>query len=306
MQARLIAYPPDAAAVTRWVEPGEGLRIGRSPDCGLTLDHPSISRSHAELKHDADAGWRLRDLDSKNGSFVDGVAVHDVGLTQSGWLRFGDVQCELGLFAPAQADAIRGRERERRALSAAMTQQIAGRADRDTLPDDILRGVLQLSGCSRGFVLLAEGDDYLVRASSTRGGGTSSADALDAGVLDLDRMKGRAFSGSVGAVQRALAQRTPVAINYIATDPWLSGRESVIAMGLQALVCLPLLDGERVLGAVYADRREPGEPITQLDLELLGAFSESAAVWLLAGRALATLDAAPRWKTIVSAHGMAA
>lgn len=297
MQARLIAYPPDSAALTRWIKPGDRLRIGRAADCGLALDHPSVSRSHAELEYDEDSGWHLRDLDSKNGSFVDGVTARVTALKQSGWLRFGDVHCEIALFEPAQADIIRGREQERRALSAAMTRQIAGHADRDTLPDDILRGVLELAGCSRGFLLLRDGDDYIVRASLIRKGGV-----LDSNALNAEALKTRAFSGSVGAVQRALSQHEPVAINQIASDPWLSGRESVVAMGLHALVCLPLHDGERVLGAVYADRREPGEPITQLDLELLGAFAESAAVWLLAGQALAALDAAPRWNTIVAAH----
>ncbi len=291
MPARLIAYPPDNAAVTRWIEPGDHLRIGRAAECGLTLDHPSVSRGHAELTYD-DAGWRLRDLNSKNGSFVDGVAATDVTLNRSGWLRFGDVHCEIGLFEPAQAVAMRSREQERRALSAAMTRRIADQADPRSLADDILRGVLELGGCSRGFLLLADGNDYVVRASLVR----------DGGVLDADALKTRAFSGSVGAVQRSLSKREVVAINQVASDPWLSGRESVVAMGLHSLVCLPLLDGGRVLGAVYADRREPGEPITQLDLELLGAFAESAAVWLLAGQALAALDAAPRWKTIVSAH----
>lgn len=291
MQARLIAYPPEAAAITCWIKPGEHLLIGRAADCGLTLDHSSVSRRHAELSYDDDA-WQLRDLDSKNGSFIDGAAAKATALNRSGWLRFGDVHCEIALFEPMQADAMRSREQQRRALSAAMTLQLAGRANRDSLPDDILRGVLQLGGCSRGFLLLSDGDDYIVRANLTRYGAAFDADAL----------KARTFSGSVGAVQRTLTSREPVAVNQIASDPWLSGRESVVAMGLHALVCLPLLDGARVLGAVYADRREPGEPITQLDLELLGAFAESAAVWLLAGQALAALDAAPRWKTIVSAH----
>ena len=101
-------------------------------------------------------------------------------------------------------------------------------------------------------------------------------------------------------VQRVLAERRPFAVNHVDSEPWLAGRASVVGLGLQSLVCVPMLDGEQCLGAVYADRCEAGEPLTQLDLELLGAFAESAAVYVLAGRAMAALDDAPRWNSIVS------
>lgn len=286
-QARLIAYPPDSgAAIIRSLAPDGVLRIGRAGDCDLVLEHASISRAHAELRGEA-GGWHLRDLGSKNGSFIDGHATRDAMLDRTCWLRFGDVHCEFAVLDAAQAAALRDHQQSRHAQSQALVKRIGRHAYFGALLDDILRGVLELAGCSRGFLLMAHGDDYAVCASKT---------------IDPRALNARTFSGSVGAVQRALAQRKPVAVNEIDSEPWLAGRASVIGLGLQCLVCLPLLDGERVLGAVYADRSEPGEPITQLDLELLSAFAESAAVWMLAGQAIAALDSAPRWKTIVSAH----
>ena len=53
-------------------------------------------------------------------------------------------------------------------------------------------------------------------------------------------------------------------------------------------------------------RSGAGEPITQVDLELLQAFAESATLWLLARRALTRLDAAPRWSTIVASGAASA
>jgi len=288
MQARLIAYPPDAAALTRWIEPGERLRIGRGSDCELVLDHPSVSRAHAELYHDGE-GWRLRDLGSKNGSYADGIAVQDDRLPASCWLRFGDAHCELALFDPIQAAAQRERQKERRALSAALTRKVSQQTGADSLPEQVLRGVVELAGCSRGFLLLADSmiGDFVVRASL---------------VLDPAALNSRAFSGSVGAVQRTLATGKPVVVNEVADAAWLAERASVVGTGLQSLVCLPLFDGPTVFGAVYADRRGPGAPITDFDLELLGAFAESATLYLLARRAMHSLDSAPRWGTIVAAH----
>jgi hypothetical protein len=301
MQARLIAYPPDAAATTRWIEPGARLRIGRGQDCDVVIDHPSVSRTHAEIHHDG-TSWRLRDLGSKNGSHVDGVAIQDRPLPAACWLRLGDIYCEFALFDRAQAEDIRHRQTERRALSAALTRKIAGETGSAALPGHVLHGVVELAGCTRGFLLLANGDDFSVSASLS---------------LEPDALAGRAFSGSVGAVQRVLADGKAVVVNDIGSEAWLAERASVIASDLQTLVCLPLLDRATVFGAVYADRRgtadgRPHEPITDFDLELLTAFAESATLYLLAQRAMHLLDArrpdaAPRWNVIVEMHaGIAA
>src|SRR3546814_13807883 len=69
-----------------------------------------------------------------------------------------------------------------------------------------------------------------------------------------------------------------------------------------------LLDGDRALGAVYADRVHPGPAITTLDLELLEAFAERAALRIAARHASELLadhtdaGAPPRWSDIVDAH----
>jgi phage tail-like protein len=47
------------------------LTIGRLPGRDLVLDHPKVSREHAELQRDAQ-GWRITDLKSSNGTLVNG------------------------------------------------------------------------------------------------------------------------------------------------------------------------------------------------------------------------------------------
>jgi hypothetical protein len=296
MQARLIAYPPEAAAVVRHVAADGTLRIGRGIDCDLRLDHPSVSRGHAEIQGDGDR-WRLRDLDSKNGTFVDGARIGSVGLGQDSWLRFGDVYCEFTPMTDAQVDDdARGRA-ERRAAVTARTARIERLAGLRDLLDDTLRSMVELAQCERGFVLLDEGDGLAVRASLA---------------LDPAQMSARTFSGSVGAVRRALRERRPVVANDIGSEAWLAQRASVIAAGLSALACLPLVQEGEPFGAIYVDRVRPGPAITDLDVELLEAFVEGAAVWIAAQRASELLDrahaasrperAATRWDGIVAAH----
>jgi hypothetical protein len=293
MQARLTAYPPEQAALTRTLDPGGALRIGRGVDDGLRLDHPSISRAHAELAV-RDGAWRLRDLDSKNGSFVDGIRVHDAALVRQSWLRLGDIYLEFTPMSDIEAAKSRAGHSARRAQVTARTARLDALQQLEDLLDASLHGVVDLAQCERGFVLLSQGDRFAVRASLA---------------LDPAQLSARTFSGSVSAIRRALRERSSVVVNDIGLDPWLASRASVMAAGLNALVCLPLLDGDRALGAIYADRVRPGPAITTLDLELLEAFAETASLWIAARRnsdLLAGGDAGLQWDAILAAHGDAA
>ncbi len=289
MQARLIAYPPDNAAIIRLVPAYGRLRIGRARDCDLVLDHSSVSREHAELR--ADAGqWLLRDLGSKNGSHLDGVRVDEAPLLKACWLRFGDVHCEFAPLTDAEAAEGERQQGSRRNAATAHTVRIGQLTSLGDLLDASLTAVLELTQCTRGFVLLSQGDGLAVRASLS---------------LSPASLATRAFSGSVGAVRRALYQRRIVVANDIGREAWLASRDSVMAAGLSALVCVPLMENGQMLGAIYADRVTPGIAISTLDLELLQAFAENAAVWIAARRTSEQLDEmadAADWVQIVAAH----
>ncbi len=52
----------------------EVITLGRDPECDLFLSERQISRYHAQVERDA-GGYCLRDMGSKNGTFVNGEAV---------------------------------------------------------------------------------------------------------------------------------------------------------------------------------------------------------------------------------------
>jgi DNA-binding NtrC family response regulator len=79
-----------------WLTPEEhfhplesGAVLGRGDHCSLRLGGPSVSRQHARLECEGPL-WLLRDLDSKNGSFIN-AARREVGaITAGDTLRLGD------------------------------------------------------------------------------------------------------------------------------------------------------------------------------------------------------------------------
>jgi hypothetical protein len=294
MTARLTAFLPDRPAAVRWLSGESGLRIGRGPECELRLEHASVSRLHAELVRAGEA-WRLRDLASKNGSFVNGAAAHDVGIEGHAWLRFGDVHCEFAMLDPAAGEHAARRFSQRELRSQTLGEALGRQTGFSDLLHETVRAIVELAECERGFLLLPAAEGWRVRASHG---------------LDVVALRQRNFGGSVGAVERALVTGAPVVVNDIGADVVLAQRASIASAGLHSLVVLPLRLERELLAVAYADSRRPGAAISEIDLALLQAFGERAALWIAARRGA---DSAAQlaaheglWNEIAHAHRGAA
>jgi pSer/pThr/pTyr-binding forkhead associated (FHA) protein len=78
----LIVYEGDMAG-QRWLIDQDKMVIGRGTDCDITIPKRQISRHHAQIERD-DQGYLLRDLGSKNGTFVNGDRLSDKHRLHSG------------------------------------------------------------------------------------------------------------------------------------------------------------------------------------------------------------------------------
>ncbi len=92
---------PTASLVDAWGYPhpiGAGTVIGRDPEGAFALMHASVSSTHARLEKD-DAGWELIDLDSRNGTTIDGRRVARGRLQPGTPIGLGEIR--FYFWAPA-------------------------------------------------------------------------------------------------------------------------------------------------------------------------------------------------------------
>ena len=73
---------------------GDRVVIGTHEGADLVLTDPTVSRHHVEIAL-VPEGYRIRDLDSKNGTFMDGLRVLDVIVEGGARLRIGETQLEV-------------------------------------------------------------------------------------------------------------------------------------------------------------------------------------------------------------------
>ena len=109
---------------------GRLTRIGGSAIAEIQLTDPKVSGLHAELEVTG-SGFRLRDLDSRNGTFIGEVRIHDAYVTNGAIIRAGNTRLrfsvrddavELPLSEASEFGALVGRTPVMRALFARLAR----------------------------------------------------------------------------------------------------------------------------------------------------------------------------------------
>ncbi len=79
--------------------------IGRSVDADVQLQGPNISRQHARVFRDAMGQWMIRDLESRNGTFLNGQRVAERSLIVGDVFRIGGYRLQVKSDTPTDSPA---------------------------------------------------------------------------------------------------------------------------------------------------------------------------------------------------------
>jgi len=294
---------------------GETVTAGRSDECALQLDDPSVSRRHC-LFVLADGGLRVTDLGSANGTFVNDRPVHEAAVAVGDVVRLGaaviDVREQAGdedaldedvdvddstphsviqrtidpsgyaWLSPASGEAAGAGtlllERAQRHLSALhrVSERLAASRDISSLTDTTLRTILQVLPADRSAILLRRQGEH-----------PGEAEVLAA------RSKGRfphRFAVSRTLLHDVMAQGISVFAHDACQDARFSAGESVIGQQIRSVMCVPLRTSGDVLGALYVDSLSGAGRFNEADLELLAAIGNQAGVAMHRVRLMGELE----------------
>ena len=317
------------------------ITIGREPENEIQLDWPDVSRRHCRIEPLPQGGYRVLDLGSKNGTYLNGRQITAMALEFDDRIRLGDALIVYADDATDPWDALRrgsdesflpfgmggarkallqsdetegdGTWRRRVGAGASkdrpphvasghtrasnrsylkerlvrlglLSQNIASELDLSRLMETILDEVLDFTGFERGLLLY--GEEGRLKPVLGRN-------------MDHEHLEDEERSFSKGLVEEALAARKIVFRSGIqggASE--FSARESVVSMGLDSALCIPLSAplrlsarpgnddrrkakrARRVLGAIYLDSKGPIRALDDADLQLLEAVAAQAAIAL--------------------------
>ena len=278
--------------------------LGRGADCDVVLSALSVSRNHAEIRHDHD-GWTIVDRGSRFGTYVNDrkIAVHRMGDGDRIVLGEGTPEILFELLAteavPQHSVALRESESlgtvrgtiglEQLETAPGDSQEIAGPDARflglfarvgellltSESTDAMLQGVLDLAMDSlpaqRGFVCLCDETLETVIPKAVRIPGKPEVPCIE-------------ISRSIA--REAIRTRQALRVTNAVEDARFAAARSVQALRIREDMCAPLYHAGRVEGLIYVDTcaDESGEAFRAWHLEMLAALGVLATMGMSQAR----------------------
>ncbi len=168
---------------------------------------------------------------------------------------------------------LRDEQREVTQLRTLVTNSasLSGSFDLNHILYDAMDGIILLTGAERGCIILVAPDGTLdfrvLRDGSTAGNRDQ--------VLDVAKAA-QQFSRSI--IVRAMETGEPLLTHNAGDDQRLMGIQSVAALDLRSVLCVPLKYRDTMLGVVYVDNRLRYGVFGEREKTLLTAFANQVAV----------------------------
>ncbi len=251
--------------------------VGRSDGCDVVIPDPWISSRHAMVEQRGDETW-LVDLDSRNGTFVEGRRIREAPIRSDSQVSFGRTAATLravtrGTPIPTRADAVR--------YLADVEKMVA---EPGQGADPTRRQLAALQAVGRALVDATDLDESLSRILSTV---AEAVRAERSSLLLLDEKGGLVprvhlpsdspprVSASV--VATAARSRAGLLVTDAQHDERFSGAHSVFFQGIRSCLCIPIWAENRMLGMLVLDRGVV-DPFTEDDLDLVTVVAYQAAL----------------------------
>lgn len=274
--------------------------IGRDPTSAVPVIDPSVSRKHCVLRRE-DTRFQIKDLESRNGTLVNGVAIKDH------WLRHGDEIAtgdSVFLFLVEEDERVTPASRVEfeeshpttetkiihpkevvylqpdrllrelppssqiaRNLSALLkiSRIVHAIRDLEELQAQLLDLIFEVVPAGRGAILLSEGSgqEFSCLYARTR----------NAGQPQLIRV-------SRTIARQVLKENVAILGVDVRGSGALRDVESLVAAEVRSLLCVPLSVFQRMIGCIYLDSNNTANRFSEDHLQFMAAVAGISAVAL--------------------------
>jgi sigma-B regulation protein RsbU (phosphoserine phosphatase) len=256
--------------------------LGRRSETDVRIPGAGVSRLHAEITLDNGA-CKLRDLDSKFGTFVNGQRATEQPLTHGDEISLGQSDDTKIIFligdeAPSvdkSAAAAVNELRHMAGLLEGLRALGSGRVLDDVLAL-VLDSAIEVTGAERGFIMLAREDSGELEFKLARGVGRVT-------------LPGRTFATSRKIPETVFKTGRDTIVDDLLDENVAAMHMGTVALGIRCVLCTPLrlvryvertdeASDEKMIGVLYLDSRERGSLRAASTRSALETLSTEAAI----------------------------
>jgi transcriptional regulator with GAF, ATPase, and Fis domain len=213
--------------------------IGSSTDCDLVLPDPLLAESFAHIHFDGQV-YTIATVSRKNEITVNGKKRKKHKLTHEDKLKIGPIEVRFFLLdehAPTEDEAA---ETVADIDSYEKIHQFSARLmqkhDLNDLLEELMDAVIEITSADKGFLILTEGDNFNIKVARN---------------LKQENIADAVSQLSDSIIAKVIKSKKPLMISDAMNDDAFAGAKSVMQLKLTSLICVPLLEGGKLLGLIY-------------------------------------------------------
>ena len=250
------------------------MTIGRALGNDVPIPDRSVKEHHAQIVFNG-RDFQLEELDREADIAINGKKKRRARLVDGDRLGFGTAQLGFSMFSELPSTAPAG-ERDAPSELAGLrklfqfSERLMSTPSVDELLEALLDDVIEITGASRGVVLLvdaAEGEGATPRVRASRNVKRESIEDPSGSISD-------------SIVRHVIETKRPIIVSDALSDTTFGKSESVLALKLSSVMCAPLMSQREVVGALYLGNDEVKHLFDRKQLDLLVIFAGQASLIL--------------------------
>ncbi|HMA93940.1 MAG TPA: sigma 54-interacting transcriptional regulator [Polyangiaceae bacterium] len=260
--------------------------LGREQGNDVYLEEADVAEHHAQIVFDG-RDFQIEELDKRGEILINGKKKRRARLVNGDRIQLGSAQIGFSLFSEA---SIRGGSSSSVSSEAdvaglrrlqAFSEKLMTKSSVDDLLEALLDDVIELTGAGRGVVLLVDPAETEPRQPRVRALRHVQREAI----VDASG----ALSDSI--VRQVIDTKRPVIVSDALSDTVFGKSESVIALKLSSVMCVPLISQGDVIGVLYVGNDEIKSLFNRKQLDLLTILAAQASLIVQNAMLVSTLRA---------------
>jgi transcriptional regulator with GAF, ATPase, and Fis domain len=250
--------------------------VGRELGNDVHVADPSVAPHHIQIVFNG-RDFQVEEVDRSAEILINGKKKRRARLVNGDRITLGRAQLGFSMFSEVAAEPARGEPRRAAAEGMswvrrlhAFSERLMTSRDVDSVLEALLDDIIELTGAGRGVVLLVDPGEPQTSTPRVRASRNVQREVIEDPSGQI----------SDSIVRQVIESKRPVIVSDALTDTTFSKSESVVALKLSSVMCVPLLSQGDVIGALYVGNDEVKHLFERAQLEMLTIFAGQASLIL--------------------------